>query len=489
MAKMRDTGINLNEANFGTFKRTNSWYGIQVNNQNVWEGVLLTTKGKKKTLKNTAIGDEFFKSTIELLKIYPEVTSIMVAKLTSGRKLPAHRGDKSIKRIHLGLVVPEGDISFRVRGEDKKWEEGKCLAFNDFYEHEAWNNTNQDRINLTGSSSLLINLKILVGFGLFGLASLNLLAKKESSIFASAQFIYGAIVFYFISLLVSRSELVVFTDSLMIASLHNSTLIYVGVSFIFLAIIHFLMTKPLGATLFNKTLTAITFWGFLFLLPWTNFKYYFGSVIPNWLENVSIYLSLSLLIPLLAFSVNYIKTIQTKEDEGNKSSDLMSFSVILFLITNLLHIISSFENILPLVGQTNFQYEVNQGYIGSLIFATISFVYYLIPKLFGRSVKYSRLEDLIFSGIKFLYPALLINNFLIGINSGYSWNAGANAGSPTIYGEGFSILWSVVSINYSANTFISLLLMTLSFLFFISVVRSISSGDVTTVEEMVFSNE
>ena len=148
MAKMRDTGINWNEANFGTYKRTNSWYGIQVNNQNVWEGVLLTTKGKKKTLKNTPIGDEFFKSTIELLKIYPEVTSIMVAKLTSGRKLPAHRGDKSIKRIHLGLVVPEGDISFRVRGEDKKWEEGKCLAFNDFYEHEALNNTNQDRINL-----------------------------------------------------------------------------------------------------------------------------------------------------------------------------------------------------------------------------------------------------------------------------------------------------------------------------------------------------
>ena len=52
----------------------------------------------------------------------------------------------------------------------------------------------QDRINLTGSNSLLIILKVLVGFGLFGLATLNLLAKKENSIFASAQFIYGAIV-------------------------------------------------------------------------------------------------------------------------------------------------------------------------------------------------------------------------------------------------------------------------------------------------------
>ena len=325
--------------------------------------------------------------------------------------------------------------------------------------------------------------------GLFSLASLNLLAKREASIFVSAQFIYGAIVFYFISLLISRSELIVFTDSLMIISLHTSMYIYVCVSFVFLSIVHFLMTKPLGATLFNKTLTAITFWGFLFLLPWTNFKYYFGSVIPNWLENVSIYLSLSLLIPLLAFAVNYVKTIQTKEDEGNKSSSLMSFSVIIFLITNLLHIISSFENILPLVGLTNFQNVINQGYIGSLIFASISFVYYLIPKVFGRLVKYSRLEDLVFSGLKFMYPVLLINNFLIGVNSGYSWNAGANAGSPTIYGEGFSLLWDVVGINYSANTFISLLLMVLSFLFFISIARSISSGDVTTVEEMVYSNE
>ena len=61
MAKIRDTGINWNEANFGTYKRTNSWYGIQVNNQNVWEGVLLTTKGKKKTLKNTPICYVFFK--------------------------------------------------------------------------------------------------------------------------------------------------------------------------------------------------------------------------------------------------------------------------------------------------------------------------------------------------------------------------------------------------------------------------------------------
>ena len=347
----------------------------------------------------------------------------------------------------------------------------------------------QDNLNITGSISIVVLLKILVGFGLFGLASLNLLAKNETSIFSSAQFIYGAILFYFLSLIISRSDLIVFSDHLLVTSLHTSSHIYVGISFIYLAIIHFLMTKPIDATLYSKTLSSITFWGYLFLLPWTSYKYYFGSILPNWLENVSIYLSLSLIIPLLAFTVNYIKTTQTREVEMNKSANLMNFSVMIFLITNVLHIVSSFENLLPLIGLTNFQNVISQGYFGSLVLACVSLSYYLIPKLFGRSVKYSLLENLIFGGFKITYIFLLVNNFLIGVNSGYSWNAAANAGSPAIYGEGFNIVWNLVGINYSANTFISLLFLGVSTLFFVSIIRSISSGDITTVEEMVFSNE
>ena len=52
------------------------------------------------------------------------------------------------------------------------------LLVNFFFQNSAYD---------LGNSSLLILLKILVVFGLFGLATLNLLAK-EASIFASAQF-------------------------------------------------------------------------------------------------------------------------------------------------------------------------------------------------------------------------------------------------------------------------------------------------------------
>jgi len=340
-----------------------------------------------------------------------------------------------------------------------------------------------------GNSSVLILLKILVVFGLFGLSSLNLLAKKEPSIFASAQFIYGAVVFYLISLFIIRGELNVFSDIFLINSLYASTHIYVGVTFIYLAIIHFLMTRPLEAIMFNKTLSSIAFWGFLFLLPWTNFKYYYGSVLPNWIENISIYLSVSLVVPLLAFLVNYTKTIQSKEATENKSLGLMNFSVILFSITTIFHIVSSFENLLPILGITNFVNVIRFGYVGSLVMATISFSYYLIPKLFGREVAYSRLEDIVFNGFKISYLLVLINNTLIGVNSGYSWNAGANAGNPTIYGEGYEIVWNLISFNFSLNTFISLILLSSGFLYLISVLKAVSSGQVTTVEEMVYTNE
>jgi cbb3-type cytochrome oxidase subunit 1 len=340
-----------------------------------------------------------------------------------------------------------------------------------------------------GNSSVLILLKILVVFGLFGLSSLNLLAKKEPSIFASAQFIYGAVVFYLISLFIIRGELNVFSDIFLINSLYASTHIYVGVTFIYLAIIHFLMTRPLEAIMFNKTLSSIAFWGFLFLLPWTNFKYYYGSVLPNWIENISIYLSISLVVPLLAFLVNYTKTIQSKEATENKSLGLMNFSVILFSITTIFHIVSSFENLLPILGITNFVNVIRFGYVGSLVMATISFSYYLIPKLFGREVAYSRLEDIVFNGFKISYLLVLINNTLIGVNSGYSWNAGANAGNPTIYGEGYEIVWNLISFNFSLNTFISLILLSSGFLYLISVLKAVSSGQVTTVEEMVYTNE
>ena len=153
----------LENDDFGIYKKSHSWYGMYMNKKSIWESVLLATKifypkyasfhkrnkeEIKNNLKLTPICTKFFNKTIKFFEDRSEVISIQIAKLPAGRSLPLHRGDRKIRRIHLGLDVPKGDIKFCVKGEEREWENGKCLGFNDFFEHRAWNNTDKDRINL-----------------------------------------------------------------------------------------------------------------------------------------------------------------------------------------------------------------------------------------------------------------------------------------------------------------------------------------------------
>ena len=71
-----------------------------------------------------------------------------MARFPSNRIIPTHKGNRELIRVHYGIKIPDGDISFKVKSEEKKWENGKAFAFNDFYEHGGWNNTEEDRIIL-----------------------------------------------------------------------------------------------------------------------------------------------------------------------------------------------------------------------------------------------------------------------------------------------------------------------------------------------------
>ena len=88
-------------------------------------------------------------NTARLIDTIPGVTSAMFSILKAGRRLPEHRGPYSgILRYHLGLVVPEGQCAIRVGSDVKFWQEGKSLMFDDARNHEAWNDSDRDRVVL-----------------------------------------------------------------------------------------------------------------------------------------------------------------------------------------------------------------------------------------------------------------------------------------------------------------------------------------------------
>ena len=340
-----------------------------------------------------------------------------------------------------------------------------------------------------GNSTFLIVFKLLIMIGLLGLVFLNLLAKKEAALFISSQFLVGSMIFYSLSLYIYQGNYEVVADNFFINSLYISSHIYVGFSFVFLSILFFLITRGLEGTLYSKTLGSITFWGYMFLLPWTNYKFHYGSILPNWIENVSIYLSLSLLVPLLSLIVNYQKTISTRQSDNFIIYQLVNASFVVFFITNIFQIVSSFSNLIPILSVTSFEGAIRYGYIYSLILIVVPFVYYLIPRIFGREIVFTRMESANSLLLRSVILLTLFINGLIGINSGYSWNAGANTGNPTIFGEGFLITWSLIGTPYTINLFLSLLLLVSVFLFSVTTFRAISSGPITEVESVELVEE
>ncbi|WP_194953276.1 aspartyl/asparaginyl beta-hydroxylase domain-containing protein [Sphingopyxis solisilvae] len=74
--------------------------------------------------------------------------TVMFSLLRGGARIEPHTGTHNARLIcHLPLIVPP-DCGFRVGNQVRQWEESKLLIFDDTIEHEAWNDSNQDRVVL-----------------------------------------------------------------------------------------------------------------------------------------------------------------------------------------------------------------------------------------------------------------------------------------------------------------------------------------------------
>ena len=74
--------------------------------------------------------------------------SVIFSMLKAGAHIGAHTGMYNTRLIcHLPLIVPPG-CRFRVGNEVREWQEGKLLIFDDTIEHEAWNDSGEDRVLL-----------------------------------------------------------------------------------------------------------------------------------------------------------------------------------------------------------------------------------------------------------------------------------------------------------------------------------------------------
>ena len=89
--------------------------------------------------------------TARIVQAIPGMKTAFFSILSPRKHIPAHRGPyKGVLRYHLGLLVPRDQEHCRIRVDDRyyHWDVGESLIFDDTYDHEVWNETDEPRVVL-----------------------------------------------------------------------------------------------------------------------------------------------------------------------------------------------------------------------------------------------------------------------------------------------------------------------------------------------------
>lgn len=83
---------------------------------------------------------------LPLVRIREHAPEVLFSVLTPGSHILPHHGVTNTRLVtHLPLIVPS-DCAIRVGGVDHAWQEGRCVTFDDTFEHEAWNRSDRVRV-------------------------------------------------------------------------------------------------------------------------------------------------------------------------------------------------------------------------------------------------------------------------------------------------------------------------------------------------------
>lgn len=89
--------------------------------------------------------------TYSVINAIPGIATCFFSILSPRKHIPLHKGPYAgVLRCHLGLTVPKDSQNcwISVGGNKLHWQEGEAIIFDDTYDHEVYNNTDEERIVL-----------------------------------------------------------------------------------------------------------------------------------------------------------------------------------------------------------------------------------------------------------------------------------------------------------------------------------------------------
>jgi len=203
----------------------------------------------------------------------------------------------------------------------------------------------------------------------------------------------------------------------------------------FLGMMYYFVPKQAGRPVYSYRLSVVHFWALIFTYMWAGPHHLHYTALPDWAQSLGMIFSLILLAPSWGGMINGIMTL------SGAWHKLRTDPILKFLIVSLsFYGMSTFEGPMMSIKTVNALSHytdwtighVHSGALGWVGLVTMGSMYYLIPRLFGRTEMYStRLINVHFwvstIGIV-LYIAAM---WIAGVMQGLMWRAVGDDGTLT----------------------------------------------------------
>jgi cytochrome c oxidase cbb3-type subunit 1 len=204
----------------------------------------------------------------------------------------------------------------------------------------------------------------------------------------------------------------------------------------FLGMMYYFVPKQAGRPVYSYRLSVVHFWALIFTYMWAGPHHLHYTALPDWTQSVGMVFSLILLAPSWGGMINGIMTL------SGAWHKLRDDPILKFLITSLsFYGMSTFEGPMMSIKTVNALSHytdwtvghVHSGALGWVAMVSIGSIYYLLPKLFGKSEMYSTKLVTTHFWIATIGTVLYIASMWIaGVMQGLMWRA-VNADGTLAY--------------------------------------------------------
>jgi len=195
----------------------------------------------------------------------------------------------------------------------------------------------------------------------------------------------------------------------------------------FLGMMYYFVPKQAGRPVYSYRLSVVHFWALIFTYMWAGPHHLHYTALPDWTQSVGMIFSLILLAPSWGGMINGIMTL------SGAWHKLRDDPVLKFLITSLsFYGMSTFEGPMMSIKTVNALSHytdwtvghVHSGALGWVAMVSIGSMYYLLPRLFGKTEMFSVKLMTVHFWVATIGTVLYIaSTWISGVMQGLMWRA------------------------------------------------------------------